>query len=148
MARLARAEVFAADEVAIIHAIGRTVRRCYLLGADPLTAKNYDHRKTWMEEELQRLARFFGCDLLCYAVLSNHFHLILRSRPDVVATWDDAEVARRWLMLRDGRWGHTRNAQTHFATSTCIAGRLPSGPNGRFAISTPEEFEFFFSAVT
>jgi len=26
-------------------------------------------------------------------------HLILRTRPDVVATWDDREVARRWLML-------------------------------------------------
>jgi len=42
-----------------------------------------------------------GCriDLLGFAILSNHFHLILRSRPDVVATWDDREVARRWLML-------------------------------------------------
>ena len=27
------------------------------------------------------------------------FCLVLRSRPDVVAEWDDAEVARRWLML-------------------------------------------------
>jgi hypothetical protein len=26
-------------------------------------------------------------------------HLVLRSRPDVVAEWDDMEVARRWLML-------------------------------------------------
>ena len=25
--------------------------------------------------------------------------LILRSRPDVVAEWDESEVARRWLML-------------------------------------------------
>jgi hypothetical protein len=25
--------------------------------------------------------------------------LILRSRPDVVATWSDEEVARRWMML-------------------------------------------------
>ena len=31
--------------------------------------------------------------------MSNHFHLILRSRPDVVKTWDDTEIARRWLML-------------------------------------------------
>ena len=28
----------------------------------------------------------FGIDLLSFAILSNHFHLILRSRPDVVAT--------------------------------------------------------------
>ncbi len=33
------------------------------------------------------------------SILSNHFHLILRSRPDVVATWDDNEVAMRWLLL-------------------------------------------------
>jgi hypothetical protein len=99
MARLARAEVFAADEIAILHVMNRTVRRCYLLGDDPLTGKNYDHRKAWMEDELQHLALHFGIDLLCYSILSNHFHLILRSRPDVVATWDDAEVARRWMML-------------------------------------------------
>jgi len=99
MARLARAEVFAAEEVAIVHVMNRTVRRCFLLGDDPVTGKNYDHRKAWMEDELQHLALYFGCDLLCYSILSNHFHLILRSRPDVVATWDDAEVARRWMML-------------------------------------------------
>ena len=52
-----------------------------------------------MESELVHLAKFFGIDLLCYAILSNHFHLILRSRPDVVAAWDDSEVARRWRML-------------------------------------------------
>jgi hypothetical protein len=48
---------------------------------------------------LHRMAACFGIDLLCYSILSNHFHLILRSRPDVVATWDDTEVARRWLVL-------------------------------------------------
>ncbi len=99
MARLARTEVFAAEEVAVVHVMNRTVRRCYLLGDDPLTGKNYDHRKAWMEDEMQHLALYFGVDLLCYSILSNHFHLILRSRPDVVATWDDTEVARRWMML-------------------------------------------------
>ncbi len=31
--------------------------------------------------------------------MSNHFHLILRSRPDCVEKWGDTDVARRWLML-------------------------------------------------
>lgn len=35
MARLARAEVFAADEIAIVHVMNRTVRRCFLLVDDP-----------------------------------------------------------------------------------------------------------------
>jgi len=69
------------------------------MGTDEFTGKNYDHRKTWVENELKRLAAGFGIDLLNFAILSNHFHLILRSRPDVVATWDDSEVARRWLLL-------------------------------------------------
>jgi hypothetical protein len=96
---LARVEVFASDEIAIVHVMNRTVRRCFLLGVDKLTAKNFDHRKAWMEVELQHLAKYLGIDLLCYAILSNHFHLVLRSRPDIVAEWDDTEVARRWLMI-------------------------------------------------
>ena len=99
MARLARVEVFAADEIAIVHVMNRTVRRCFLLGDDPFSGKNFDHRKVWLDEQLIHQARHFGIDLLCQAILSNHFHLVLRSRPDVVAEWDDAEVARRWLML-------------------------------------------------
>ena len=57
MARLAREEVFDSDEVAIVHVMNRTVRRCFLMGDDPLTRKNYDHRKAWMELELEHLAK-------------------------------------------------------------------------------------------
>jgi len=32
MARLARVELFAADEVAVVHVMNRVVRRCFLLG--------------------------------------------------------------------------------------------------------------------
>jgi hypothetical protein len=99
MARLARAELFGPDEIAVVHVINRVVRRCFLMGDDPVTGKNFDHRKQWIEDELQKLAGAMGIDLLGFAILSNHFHLILRSRPDVVATWDDTEVARRWLLL-------------------------------------------------
>lgn len=99
MPRLGRAEVFAPDEIATLHVMARVVRRCFLLGNDPLTGKNFDHRKLWIEDQLVRLSADFGIDLLCFAIMSNHFHLILRSRPDVVAAWDDTEVARRWLML-------------------------------------------------
>ena len=99
MARLARAEVFAADEVAIVHVMNRTVRRCFLLGEDVFTGKNYDHRKQWIDDQLIHQAKHFGIDLLCQAIMSNHIHLVLRSRPDVVAEWDDTEIAKRWLML-------------------------------------------------
>ena len=56
MARIARVEIFAHDEIAIVHVMKRTVRRCFLMGDDPLTGKNFDHRKVWVENELKRLA--------------------------------------------------------------------------------------------
>ena len=112
MARIARADVFRPDEIAIVHVMNRTVRRCFLMGDDPLTGKNFDHRKAWMEDELQRLAACFGIDLLTFAVLSNHFHLILRSRPDVVQAWSDEEVARRWLVLCPYRKDEEGRAKT------------------------------------
>ncbi len=99
MARLARAELFGADEIAVVHVVNRVVRRCFLMGDDPVSGKNFDYRKQWIENELKKLSAAMGIDLLGFAILSNHFHLILRSRPDVVATWDDTEIARRWLLL-------------------------------------------------
>jgi REP element-mobilizing transposase RayT len=99
MARTNRGEVFAADEIAVVHVMNRVVRRCFLMGDDPVSGKNFDHRKQWIEDEIERSAAHFGIDLIAFSLLSNHMHLILRSRPDVVATWDASEVARRWWML-------------------------------------------------
>ncbi|TWT97220.1 hypothetical protein Pla100_23700 [Neorhodopirellula pilleata] len=91
MARLNRAEIFDPRAVAIGHLYSQTVRRCFLMGDDPVSGKNFDHRKVWIENHLQQLSAFFGIDLLGFAILSNHFHLILRSRPDVVAMCERLE---------------------------------------------------------
>jgi len=93
MARLARADVFDPAEVSVFHCINRCVRRCFLCGDDPLTGQNFDHRKAWLESRLQFLAGQFGIDVLGFAILSNHFHLVLRNRPDVVAAWTDTGTA-------------------------------------------------------
>ncbi|TWT99068.1 hypothetical protein [Neorhodopirellula pilleata] len=53
MARMSRAEVFDPGEVAVGHVFSRTVRRCFLMGDDPVSGKNFDHRKRWIEEYLQ-----------------------------------------------------------------------------------------------
>ena len=99
MGRKNRSEVFVPTEVAIVHTICKVIRRCMLLGIDPATQKNCDHRKIWIENELQRLAQFFGIDLLAFSILSTHVHQVLRSRPDIVATWTDRDVAIKWLQL-------------------------------------------------
>jgi len=39
-----------------VHCINRCVRRCFLCGDDPLSGRNFDHRKRWLEELLALLA--------------------------------------------------------------------------------------------
>ena len=99
MARLARREMIDPTEIQICHTISRCVRRAFLCGDDPVSGESYEHRRQWIRDRLEFLASVFGIDCLTYAVMSNHIHMVLRARPDVVATWSDEEVARRWLRL-------------------------------------------------
>ena len=99
MARTPRGEVFEEDVVGVYHCVNRCVRRAFLCGHDPLSGKSFDHRKLWIRNRMEELAAIFGIDVLDYAVLANHFHAVLRNRPDVVAEWSDEEVARRWWNL-------------------------------------------------
>jgi hypothetical protein len=70
---------------------------------DATTGKDYSHRREWIRRRLEALASVFSIDVLSYAILSNHLHVILRNRPDVIATWTDEEVAIRWLRVFPGR---------------------------------------------
>jgi len=99
MARLPRKELIAEDEVGLYHCVQRCVRRAWLCGEDPLTGKDYEHRKLWIRKRLEFLAGQFGIEVCSFAVMVNHLHVILRNRPDVVATWSDEDVARRWWNL-------------------------------------------------
>lgn len=110
MSRMTRAEVFDPREVAVLHVIARVCRRCFLFGEDPITGKNFDHRKLWIEQQIKIQAAHFGIDVLAFSLMENHIHQILRSRPDVVQSWDDSEVARRWLMICPKRKDEKGNA--------------------------------------
>ncbi len=118
MARSPNSEIFSPDTIDIVHVCNRVVRRAFLLGDDSVSQKNYDHRKEWIEQLIERFARFFGLDVLTYAILSNHFHAVLRSRPDVVKDWRDEEVATRWLSIcpprKDRRVGRNRSVTQIF----------------------------------
>lgn len=103
MGRSLRSEIFSASEVCICHCIQRCVRGAWLAGVDEQTGKDYSYRKEWIRRRLEALASTLGVDVLTYAIMSNHIHVILRNRPDVVATWSDEEVATRWLKVFPGR---------------------------------------------
>ena len=98
MARQARGEFLHPSEIQIVHTTQRCVRQAFLCGVDQVGV-SFEHRRQWIRNRLEFLASVFGIDCLTYTVLSNHLHLVLRSRPDIVAQWSDLDVARRWWRL-------------------------------------------------
>lgn len=72
-----RASLVSVADTLYYHCIGRGVRRAFLCGDDPLTGRTFDHRKTWIVERLKLLAEVFAIDLCAYAVMSNHYHLVV-----------------------------------------------------------------------
>jgi len=103
MPRVPRAEQFDPKSVCIVHLVQRCIRRAYLAGVDVVTGKNFEHRREWIRCRMERLASVFGVDVLTYAILSNHMHVVIRTRPDVIAGWSDSDVALRWLRVFPGR---------------------------------------------
>lgn len=96
----AKRSVIAPDGVSVtLHCYSRCVRRAFLCGIDKSTGVDYAYRKQWIQERLELLASLFAIDILGFAVMDNHFHLVCRTRPDIAEKWDRNEIARRWYRL-------------------------------------------------
>jgi hypothetical protein len=83
----------------VYHCFSRCVRRAFLCGFDPFSKKDFSHRKKWLVDRLKFLSSIFAIDVCAYAVMDNHYHTVLRTRPDILASWPDQEIAKRWLTL-------------------------------------------------
>ena len=98
----ARQEQVSLEDTPYYHCVVRCVRRAYLCGDDYLTGKNYDHRKKWMVDKLKQLSSIFAIDICAYAVMSNHYHVVLHVDIDKVESWSTEEVIERWQQLFAG----------------------------------------------
>lgn len=84
------------------HCISRCVRRAFLCGRDRFSGKNFDHRKQWILDRVKLLSSVFAIDICAYAIMSNHFHLVLHVDVKGANAWSVDEVIDRWLMLYKG----------------------------------------------
>jgi len=57
-----------------------------------------------MVERLVHLVISFAVDVLDFAIMDNHFHFLLRNRPDIRNQWTDREVAERWSHVCPSEW--------------------------------------------
>ena len=95
----ARYQQVSLQDTPYYHCISRCVRRAYLCGDDPITGKNFDHRKQWLVSRIKMLATHFSVDICAYAIMSNHYHLVLFVNEQQAEGWDDIEVVKRWTAL-------------------------------------------------
>ena len=59
---------------------------------DHYSGQSYEHRRDWLEQKLTDTASVFAIKLCAYAVMSNHYRVVLHVRPDIAAEWSDLEV--------------------------------------------------------
>ena len=122
----ARARQIDLASTSYYHCVNRCVRRAFLCGEDALTGRSYEHRKQWVVDALQQLASVFAVDICAYAVMSNHYHVVLRVAVERAEGWSDAEVVARWRQLFKGhllveRW---RKGERQSAAEREAAGQL------------------------
>ncbi len=84
------------------HITSRCVRRAYLCGIDHYSGRNYEHRRQWIVDRLRLLSSLFAIDVCAYAVMSNHYHLVLKLCPEQLDGLDDDQIMDRWCALFKG----------------------------------------------
>ena len=92
-----RSQLIDRENGGLHHIVTRCVRRAWLCGRDPLTGRDYSHRKQWIEERILKLAKFFAVRVHAYGIMSNHYHIQLEYCPREVRCLTSEEVVRRWL---------------------------------------------------
>jgi REP element-mobilizing transposase RayT len=75
-----------------------------LCGYDTHSQTDYEHRRQWLEDKLHKTASVFSIKLCAYAVMSNHYHVVVHIHPKAVARWSKREVVRRWHSLFNGTY--------------------------------------------
>jgi hypothetical protein len=101
-----RSHLVSDNEPGFYHVASRCVRRAFLCGKDRNTGKNFEHRRQWIESRILELADCFSVSIYSYAVMSNHFHVVLHVDPQHAESLSDEEVARCWLAAFPGRLKH------------------------------------------
>ena len=95
-----RKDLVRPEQTRYYHCVSRCVRRAFLCGHDRFTGQSYEHRREWIVERMRLLSTLFTIDVYAYAVMSNHYHLVLRIGDP--SELDMETVIARWLRLYNG----------------------------------------------
>ncbi|MES9829430.1 MAG: hypothetical protein ABW201_14280 [Candidatus Thiodiazotropha sp.] len=74
------------------HCISRCVRRAWLCSKDPHTGQNIEHRRHWVLDRLRELVDIFSIDVSAFAIMTNHYHVVLHMDEDKAKGTTDQQV--------------------------------------------------------
>lgn len=94
-----RKNLISLSDTPYYHCIARCVRRAWLWGFDAYAGKNYSHRKQWVLDRLSSLADTFAIDICAFAIMSDHYHLVLRVDTERARKWDHRQIVERWSRI-------------------------------------------------
>lgn len=94
-----RKHLICLNDTPYYHVVSRCVRRSWLCGYDDYTGRDYSHRKAWVVDRLELLADIFAIDVCAYAVMSNHYHIVLHVDRNRAQSLTDVGVVERWSRL-------------------------------------------------
>ncbi|WP_024326095.1 transposase [Thioalkalivibrio sp. AKL19] len=97
-----RSTLVSLDDTPWYHVVSRCVRRAFLCGHDAHSGRSFEHRRGWIADRLKQLASVFAVDIAAYAVMSNHFHMVVRVDEARLERLERDEVLRRWTQLFSG----------------------------------------------
>lgn len=96
---LPRSQLINLSKTSYYHCMTRCVRQSYLCGYDSETNRDYSHRKKWIVAKIKHISNVFAIKICAYAIMSNHYHLVLFVNEAQIQSWSDNEVVARWQTL-------------------------------------------------
>ncbi len=72
----ARQDIVREGEIGTYHGWSRCVQCAFLCGYDPVTERDFDYRRGWIESLLAYLAGVFALDVGNFNILSNHLRAL------------------------------------------------------------------------
>jgi len=110
------------------HITSRCVRRAFLCGVDHYSGQSYEHRRQWVVDRIRLLSSLFAIDICAYAIMNNHYHLVLKACPEQLDALVDDEIIERWcalfkgpLLIQNYRHGEALKSHEQSAVADIVA---------------------------